>query len=169
MSFRMLLAALLASGVVSCALPQGAGSRYSPDVFAHRVTDGHVVLYWNCAREGGMLKLEGVAQSPWEAQPIRFLKFELVGVGAQDRSISRAAGEARGIQISTNQIAPFHLDLNATGSEARFDLYYRYQFLEGEEMSARLAGPPEALPRILAQTNVSLVRDACAEGEHRAH
>jgi hypothetical protein len=168
MFFRILLVALLASGVMSCASSQRTGPGYPPDAFAHRVTDGHVVLYWNCAREGGMLKLEGVAQSPWEAQPIRFLKFELIGVGAQDQSISRAAGEARGIQISTNQIAPFHLDLNATGSETRFDLYYRYQFLEGEEMSARLAGPLETLPRLLAQANESVVRDACAEGKHRA-
>jgi hypothetical protein len=164
---RILLVVLLASGVGGCAFPQGTPPRYPPESYAHRASDGHVVLYWNCTRDGGMLQLEGVAQSPWEAQPIRFLKFELVGVGVQEQTISRAAGEARDIQILTNQIAPFRLAVKAAGSEARFDLYYQYQFLEGEEMSARLAGPWEALPRLLAQTNTSLVRDVCAEGQHK--
>jgi len=165
---RILLVVLLTSGVGSCASPQGAPPSYPPDSYAHRASDGHVVLYWNCVREGGVLKLEGVAQNPWEAQPIRFLAFDLIGVSAQDRTVSRTTGAAPDIQISTNQIAPFHLNVNAVGTEARFDLYYQYQFLEGEEMGARLAGPLVAFPRIVAQTNVSLVRDACAEGKHRA-
>jgi hypothetical protein len=168
MFFRIMLVALVSCGVVSCVSPRGTAPGSSPDTFAHRVTDGHVVLYWNCSRDAGLLKLEGVAQNPWEAQPIRFLEFDLVGVSAQDRTVSKATGATPDIQILTNQIAPFHLDVKPTGSEARFDLYYRYQFLEGENMGARLAGPLAALPRLLAQGNDSVVRDACAEDKHRA-
>lgn len=165
---RILLVALVTCGVASCASPRGTAPGSSPDTFAHRITDGHVVLYWNCSREAGLLKMEGVAQNPWEAQPIRFLEFDLVGVSAQDRTVSKATGATPDIQIHTNQIAPFHLDVKPTGREARFDLYYRYQFLEGENMGARLAGPPPALPRLLVQGNESVVRDACAEGQHLA-
>jgi hypothetical protein len=137
--------------------------------FAHRVATSELVLLWNCLQPGtGQVRLEGVAQNPWAAQPIRFLEFELVGVDAQERTTAQAAGTARDLQLFTNQTTPFQLDLKTIGTEVRFDLYYRYYFLEffeGDKEDPRLAGPPMASPRHLAQTNFFMARNVCAEAK----
>jgi hypothetical protein len=166
---RILLVAVWVSGMTGCVSPQAAPPAYPPDAFAHRVADSHVVLYWSCTRaEAGLLRLEGVAHNPWEAQPIRHLEFELIGVDAQDRLVSRATGSARDIQIFTNQITPFHADLKTTGAEARYDLFYQYKFSEADLQDARLAGSGVGRPRFFAQESRSIVRDACSETQHRA-
>jgi hypothetical protein len=170
---HFVLIAALALSVTGCA-PLGAGQQsgaqppaYPPDVFFHRVATSEVVLYWNCSRsEPGMLRLDGVAQSPWAAQPIRFLEFDLVGVDSQDRTVSETKGAARDIQIYTNQTSPFQLDLRLAGSEGRFDLYYEYRF-QIDELDALLAGPPVRAPRLIAQANRFLARDVCSEMQHR--
>ena len=133
------------------------------------------VLLWNCLQpEPRLLSLEGVAWSPWQAQPVQLLEFELVGVDAQDRMTAEKAGEARDLQLHTNQMTPFTLELKTTGTEVRFDLYYRYQFrqfFEGKAVDARLAGPlvPRHSSSLLAQTISYLVRDACSDNQHRAY
>jgi len=140
-----------------------------PEAFAHRVATSEVVLLWNCLEpEPGLLRVEGVAQSPWQAQPIGYLEFELVGVDGQERTTAETAGAARDLQIYTNQSTSFQLALKRTGTEVRFDLYYRYRFHEEFDVSALLAGPPVAGPRLLAQTRTFLVRDVCGATQHRA-
>ena len=174
MFLRTLVIAIYAASLSACASPgsphggSGQPPGYPPDVFAHRVATSNVVLYWNCVRpEAGALRLEGVAQNPWSMQSVRFLELELVGVDDQGRTVSQARGEARDILIDTNQSSPFQLALRTAGSEVRFDLYYQYRFQE-VEMEALLAGPPVALPWLLAQTNRFLARDVCSETQHRA-
>jgi hypothetical protein len=148
---------------------RGGMSGASPETFAHRVTTSEVVLLYNCLQpEPGRLRVEGMMQSPWQTQPIRYPEFELVGLDAQERTTARSAGAARDVQLFTNQSTPFQLELKTAGTEVRFDLYYQYQFLEGIQMGARLAGPPVAAPRLLAQTNTFLVRDACGATQHLA-
>ncbi|HYL80389.1 MAG TPA: hypothetical protein VEU07_06220, partial [Candidatus Acidoferrum sp.] len=137
--------------------------------FAHRAASNHVVLYWNCARPTPeVLRVEGIAQNPGEAQEVRSLQFELVGVDARERDVSEVEGEARDLGIKTNQISPFLLDLRTKGDETRFDLYYDYQFSEGDLMGVLLAGPPMVLSRHAPQGNRFLVRDVCSETQHRA-
>jgi hypothetical protein len=148
---------------------RGGISGAPPETFAHRVATSEVVLLYNCLQpEPGRQRVEGLMQNPWQAQPIRYPEFELVGVDAQERTTARSAGAARDLQIFTNQSTPFQLELKTSGTEVRLDLYYQYRFLEGIEMDARLAGPPMAAPRLLAQTNTFLVRDACGASQHRA-
>ena len=173
MRIHFALIAALALNVAGCASPgtgQQSGGRpsvYPPDVFSHRVGTSEIVLYWNCSRpDPGVLRVDGVAQSPWAAQPIRFLEFDLVGVNDRDRTVSDAKGAAQDIQIFTNQISPFQLDLRLAGSEARFDLYYEYQFTT-EEMEALLAGPPVPVTWLSAMTNRYMARDICSEAQHR--
>ena len=176
-----LLAATFVASPAGCASTGGPGtgtiSGSPPEAFAHRVATSEVVLFWNCIQtNAGQLRLEGVAQNPWAAQPIRFLEFDLVGLDAQGRMTAETAGMARDLQLHTNQTTPFQLDLKTTGTEVRFDLYYRYYFLEffeGGKKDPRLAGPPMAGPpmagpRILAQTNTFVARDVCADNQHRA-
>jgi hypothetical protein len=102
-----------------------------------------------------------VAQNPWQAQPIQYLEFELVGVDAQERMTAQATGAARDLQIRTNQSAPFRLTLKTAGAEVRFDLYYNYHFYEELEMGATMgvlvAGPPMVSPRLLTQSQTFLV------------
>lgn len=137
--------------------------------FAHRSATSEVVLLWNCQQpETERLQMTGVVQSPWQAQPIRGLEFALVGVDAKGRTTAQTGWDPKQLQLFTNQQVPFQLELKTTGTEARFDLYYQY-FFEGEwDSSARLAGPPVPIPRLLAQTKATLVRDVCSDGQHRA-
>ena len=161
--------AVLALTVAGCASPgTGQPSIYPPDVFAHRVATSEIVLYWNCSRpDAGILRVDGVAQSPWAAQPIRFLEFDLVGVNDRERTVSDVKGAAEDIQIFTNQLSPFHLELRPAGSEVRFDLYYEYRYNLNEEMYALLAGPPVPVSWLSAMTNRQLARDICSETQHR--
>ena len=140
-----------------------------PQAFAHRVANSEVVLFWNCLEpEPSLLRLEGVVRSPWQAQPIRELQFDLVGVDARERTTAETAGAAVDYQIFTNQSTSFQLALKRAGTEVRFDLYYRYRFEDEWDMSALIAGPPTAGPRLLAQTRTFLVRDVCGATQHRA-
>ncbi len=193
---RRWLAAPPALFLVACAgggdSPEFLSSALKTDPtagFTHRVANAQVVLYWTCTRpESDSLRVEGIAQSPWSPQPIRFMEFNLVGVDARDRQVSATGAALPAILLYTNEVSPFRLDLKPAGTETRFDLYYEYRFDEGLKVGGggtrfdlqsqyrfdgggndRLfAGPPEAGPRRLAQKlRVWQVRDACSETQHR--
>jgi hypothetical protein len=139
---------------------------YPPPGYSHTVQTPHVALFWNCTRpESGVLQLAGLAMNPWSNQPIRFLEFEFVGVRGEERTVSEAKAEARDIQLFTNQSTPFRLDLRLTGSEDRFDLYYRYRFQEGDH-SPRIVMAAWDGPMLLAQVTRFRVRDACSDTQH---
>jgi len=175
MMWRAIALAVLVLGLVGCASLQSSGMPAGPtpaplNAFAHRASSSHLVLYWNCGRSTpDVLRLEGIARNPWYVEEIRDLEFELVGVGARERTVSEVKGEARNTAIRTNQASPFLLDLRTVGGELRFDLYYQYQFAEGEEMDALLAGPPMVPSRFFSPGgNRFLVRDVCSESQHLA-
>jgi hypothetical protein len=162
------LLVLVAMGVTSCAAVNTPGAGAPPEVFMHRTSNSDVVLLWNCLQPAsGGLRVEGMALSPWQAQPIRYLELSLVGVDAQNRRTAEAAGKARDIQIFTNQRSPFQLELRTVGTEARVDLFYQYLFNE-EYDTAMVAGPPMLGPRLYAQTRSNMVRDACSPTQHLA-
>ncbi len=165
---RYALLLLVAMGVTSCAGLDTAGTGAPPDAFLHRAANSEVVLLWNCLRPAsGVLRVEGVARNPWQAQPIRYLEVEVVGLDAQGRQTAEAAGKVRDIQLFTNQQSPFQLDLRTSGAEVRFDLYYQYLF-NAEWDNALLAGPPMVGQRRYAQTRTNMVRDACSPTQHLA-
>ena len=170
---RFLPAVSLVMSLVGCAAmdasERGSMSAAPPETFTHRVATSELILLWNCLQpESGQLRLEGVAKNPWAAEPIQYLEFELVGMDGQERKTARGAGAARDLQILTNQSSPFQLELKTAGTEVRFDLYYNYRFRSDFDTSARLAGPPLAGPRLLAQTSTFMVRDACGAAQHPA-
>ena len=155
-------------------MPQGSGTGGTPEAFAHRVATSEVVLVWNCLQpDPGLLRLVGEVQNPWQAQPVQYVEFELLGVDAQARTTAKATGTARDLQIRTNQRSPFELTLKTAGTEVRVDLYYNYRFHEEFDQSATtgvlVAGPPMATPRLLAQTQTFLVRDVCSPNQHLAY
>ncbi len=170
---RLLLAGLAALGLAACATAGGSGpdgSAIAPPLaaYAHRMDTAEMVLFWNCARpEPGVLRLEGIAQNPSQAEPISSLKFELVGVDARGHSVSEARAEAEDYQIGTNQRSAFRLILRLTGGETRFDLFFQYYFSQ-TEMDARLAGAPVSMPWLLVDTTRYLIRDACSDTQHLA-
>src|SRR5512142_2071473 len=174
MLLRSMVVGVFVAGMAGCASLQspGAGggqSPASPDAFAHRTASSHVVLYWNCARPAPEdLRVEGIAQNPWGSQEVRSLQLELAGVDVRERTVSEVQGKARDPAIGTNQSSPFLLDLRTKGGEVRFDLYYDYQFSEGDLMGALLAGPPMEPSRFAPQGNRFLVRDVCSDTQHRA-
>lgn len=151
------------------ALGGGVAPTPAPESFTHRVATSDVVLLWNCLEpKPGALRVEGIAQNPWQAQPVQYLKFELVGVDARGHTTAQATGEALNDQLMTNQSTPFQLELKTTGTEVRFDLYYHYRFHEEFE-SVMVSGPPMTGPRLIAQTQTFLVRDCCGANQHLAH
>ena len=163
-----LLLVVVAMGVTSCVTVDTPGTGAPPEGYAHRAATSDVVLLWNCLEPAsGLRRVEGVAQNPWQAQPIGYLELQLVGVDAQGRQTAVAAGKARDIQILTNQQSPFQLDLRPTGTEVRFDLFYQYRFNQ-EYDAALVAGPPLVGPRLYAQTNTNMVRDICSPTQHLA-
>ena len=172
MLWHSLMGLVFVMSLAGCAAMEARGSGAMPgappEAFAHRVATSEVVLLWNCLEpEPGRLRVEGVAQNPWQSQPISYLEFDLVGVNAQNRTTAETTGEARDLQLYTNESTPFQLDLTTTGTEVRFDLYYHYRFYDEFEMDALIAGPPVASPRLPANQN-HLVRDACSPTQHRA-
>jgi hypothetical protein len=167
--------------LAGCAAVDAPGSRTTsglpPEAFAHRVGTSELVLFWNCSQpEPGVIRIEGIAQSPWQAQPIRYLEFTLLGVGAQEETTAKATGTARDIQIMTNQSSPFQLNLKSAGAETRFDLYYNYRYAHEYDSSSSLigtrgtvvAGPAMVNSRLFAQTETFLARDVCSPTEHLA-
>jgi len=167
-----LIVVAFAMSLAGCAAMEAPGGGTMPgappQAFSHRVATSEVVLLWNCLEpEPGLLRVEGEVRSPWQAQPIRELEFDLMGVDAQERTTAQTAGAARDYQIFTNQSTSFQLALKRAGTEVRFDLYYRYRFGDQFEMGALVAGPPTAGPRLLAQpTKTFLVRDVCGATQH---
>jgi len=158
----------IAMGVMACVAVDAPGTGAPLEAFTHRVATSEVVLRWNCLQPAsGVVRVEGVAHNPWQSQPIRYLELQVVGVDAQDRQTAEAAGEARDIQILTNEQSPFQLDLRTAGTEVRFDLYYQYRY-NPEYDTALLAGPPMVSPRRYAQTTTHMVRDACSSTQHLA-
>ncbi len=138
----------------------------------HRVSNAQVVLYWNCTRpEPGVVRLDGVVYSPYFSD-VRFMEFELVGLNPQDAVVSHVTGGLPDIQLRTNQTSPFRLDLRTAGTEARFDLFYRYRSqgnLRSEgSLPVLLASTlgPEAFLLAQATTRQFMVRDACSETQH---
>ena len=163
-----LLVVVVAMGVTSCVAVDTAGPGVPPEGFTHRAANSDVVLFWNCLEPtAGVLRVDGVARSPWQAQPIRYLEFQVVGLDAQGRKTAEVAGKAQDIQIFTTQQSRFQLDLRTGGAEVRFDLYYQYLFNQ-EYDSLLLAGPPMVGPRLYAQTRTNVVRDVCSPNQHLA-
>lgn len=122
---QALLLVVVAMGVTACAAVDTPGTGTPLEAFAHRTATSDLVLFWNCLEPAaGVLRVEGVAHNPWQAQPIAFLELQVVGVDAQGRQTAEGAGKARNIQIFTNQRSPFQLELRTAGTEVRFDLYY---------------------------------------------
>ena len=168
MVYRGWLLVTVAVGLTSCVAVDTPGKGAPPATFTHRAANSEVVLRWNCLQPvSGTLRIEGVAESPWQAQPIRYLELQAVGVDAQGRETAEAAGDARDIQILTNQQSPFQLALRTTKAEVRIDLYYQYQFNQ-EYDTALVANAATTVPRLYAQTQTYAVRDACSPTQHLA-
>ena len=173
----LLVFGLSLAGCAAMETPEtGSAPATAAEPYAHRVGTSELVLSWNCSQpEPGGMRVEGIAQSPWQAQPIRYLEFSLLGVNAQEETTAKATGTARDIQIMTNQSSPFQLTLTSAGAATRFDLYYNYRYEHEFDGSSSLlgtsgtvvAGPAMVNSRLFAQTETFMVRDACGESQHR--
>lgn len=177
------LLALLRLGLCACApegglgIPSTPSTPYPPPGFAHRQSSMAVELFWNCTRPTpSALLLQGVVVNVVESE-VRSLEFTLSGVDARGAAVSEANGATRSFVLGTTQSTPIQLELQTTGSEVRFDLFYQYQSpyqggseltgLRGGAVAVRLVANPAFL---LAQgMNRLMVRDVCSESLHRAH
>ena len=182
------LVVILGFSLTACAIPAtqgqpaGDSNPYPPPGFAHQVSSSAVELFWNCTRpQPDTLVLEGLAFNPRTASYIRRLEFALVGVDARGATLGETTGEPQSPLLGTMHSTPFQLAVKTTGSEARFDLFYRFYYTEpgegdGHEPTHSLlpgGGAPVRLaasgPILLAQmpNNYLMVRDACSETQHR--
>jgi hypothetical protein len=179
---------ILGFGLTACTvpatrgLPAGDSNPYPPPGFTHQVSSSAVELFWNCTRpQPDTLVLEGLAFNPRTASDIRRLEFALVGVDARGATLGETSGEPQNLLLGMMRSTPFQLALKTTGSEARFDLFYRFYYTEpgegdGHEPThsllqggahVRLAAASG--PILLAQmpNNYLMVRDACSDTQHR--
>ena len=177
---RMSVLLLLGMGLAACAVggapgtPAMASTPYPPPGYAHTVQSSHVRLFWNCTQpQPGILELAGTAVNPWGDQPVRFLEFTLVGVDANERSVSSVKGEAPNFLLRTMESTPFQLALTPTGREVRYDLYYNYLFQDSssDHLMGKVAwdGSPVAAnrPFLLAMRQNFMARDVCSDSQHR--
>jgi len=151
-------------GLAGCAADQALAPNVAEPAadptagYDRRVASAHVALFWSCAAAPGRLQLQGVALNPWSMQPVGFLELELAGVDARERVLSAGRAGVEDVLLRTNETTPFRVEVQTTGAEVRFDLYYRYRFQDTGR--SFLAGP--GVPEIrLAQEQRFLVRDAC--------
>jgi hypothetical protein len=98
-------------------------------------------------------------------QKVRFLELELVGLDARERTVSQAAAALPEILLRTYQASPFRLNLRTVGTEARFDLFYRYQFQENGE--PRIVAQAGNRGWLLARDQRFMARDVCSDTQHR--
>jgi len=153
---------------------------YPPLQFAHRVASPAVEMFWNCTPAADALQFAGVAFNQWFAGQVSYLDLTLVGVDANGHEVSQAIAKET-FQIFTLRYATFDIALKPTGTEARYDLYYQYQYREpgdrdtggGTKNSQRQPTAPILLastgPVLLAQVppTAFLARDVCAPGKLR--
>ncbi len=172
---RLGVCCLAAFSLVACSAAGGmnpsggAAYAYPPRGFAHEASDSHVDFYYNCLMQpSGDLRVEGVAFNPRESQPIGNLEFELDGVGAHGSTVSEGTTQVKNYKILTGQSAPFQIDLHPVGSESRFDLYYVYQFGEGDHNDILSRAAWRVAQPLTQWPYRSYVRNACAPNEHLA-
>jgi hypothetical protein len=160
------------------ALQAGASIPYPPPGYAHRIGTSAVELFWNCTRsQVDTLVVEGLAFNPRTASMVRDLEFGLVGVDRRGVTLAETTGVPQDPLLGTMQATNFQLTLRLTGSETRFDLFYRYYSPEegnptfsiwpgGRPPVQRVASGP--LLKAQMANNFYMVRDACSETQHRA-
>ncbi len=118
----LVLASLVACGQSEVTQPPRS------ETFARQVSDGAVVLYWNCTRPAsGLLRIEGVVSNPTVPGPVRDVGLTLYGVDGTGRDLSRVTGSTASYQIPPMAVSPFRLDLPLASGDVQFDLRYQYQ------------------------------------------
>ena len=141
---------------------------FPPPDLPHRAASSHVEFYWRCDRpDSGTMRIAGLARNPWSSQAVQYLEFDATGVDRDGRVVSEGYIAAPAYFLGTNQLTRFQLDVRPSGREVRYDLFYQYQF-EELDLDARLAGPGAGRQLIAARLNRFVIRDACAETQHRA-
>jgi hypothetical protein len=146
------LTLVVLGSLVACG-QSGAAQSLKPETFANQVSDGTVVLYWNCTRPAsGLLRVEGVVSNSSVPGPIRDVDLTLYGVDGTGRDVSRVTGSTASYQIPPMVTSPFRLDLPLAGGDLRFDLRYQYEGAFGGGSSDE--GGASAVPSNLA-------RDVC--------
>jgi len=159
-AWAMILVCLLIAGCrMALGGDMGGGSWdsqiYPPAMFGSSVSAPDLTIYWNCARpDPTLVQVDGVAQNT-SGDHVRFVQFEVVGIDAGGKAVSGGQGSLRATVLYLNQTSPFSIQAKSTGTEVRFDLYYRYQvqgFADGGTGSG--AG--------------FFARDVCSPTQHRA-
>lgn len=158
------------SGCVAGGPPPAAmlgNIQWPPSEFKHTVATGAIRQYWSCTRpEPNLMRLEGIVANEWSGQPVQYLAWDLVAVDAAGRTLASEQVKSAAVQLATNMYTRFQIDLRTTGGEARFDLYYEYQY-QDRGHSPRLAALDWDGPVLMAQqTQRFFVLDACSDTQH---
>jgi hypothetical protein len=168
-----ILLVLLGMGVSACTArgPYSASPlstiQWPPTEYKHTISTPAIRQYWNCTRPApAVMRVEGVAANLWNDQPVGYLEWEVVGVDKDGHAVSSAKVAAQALKVYTNQYTTYQIDLPTTGAEARFDLYYQYQFFDRGHSTMEAALDWDG-PVLLAQQNQrNFVLDACSESQH---
>lgn len=169
--FPLLLGVVLSgctAGPTPTAFMLGA-IQWPPTEYKHTISTPAIRQYWNCAQPAaGVMQLDGIAANLWNDQPIGYLEWELVGVDKNGYTVSDAKVSAQALKLYTNQYTKYQIELHTTGTEVRYDLYYKYQFFDRGHNIMEAALDWDG-PVLLAQQNQrNFVRDACSDSQHLA-
>jgi hypothetical protein len=156
--------AATAGGLWPPAAPaQAAQPPRQPPKFERIEDSPYLVLYWTCKKAGARsLVVEGLAEVPFRtASNIYRGEVTLVGLDAKGKRVSEATGYLPPVLHMTSS-APFTVALGLTGSEARVDLDYGFDFAthRGTDLERRSQAPPRLLPVAMGNFRWS-VRNAC--------
>ncbi len=100
--------------------------RNSPAAYTHRVGTADVEIYWNCSRPApNVLEMDGMVQNVG-GRTVHFMELNLVGVDSRGDTVTQATASVPDTALWINQTSRFHMQLQAVGSEVRFDLYYKF-------------------------------------------
>lgn len=141
--------------------------QWPPTDYRHTISTTAIRQYWNCTRPApDVMRVEGLAANLWTDQPVGYLEWELVGVDKHGHAVSSAKVAAQALKLYTNRYTLYQIDLQTTGAEARYDLYYRYQFFDRSHRTMDAALDWDG-PVLLAQQNQQyFVLDACSDTQH---
>jgi hypothetical protein len=173
-NFRVVLLLVLGLGLSACAAvePRPAAMLgkipWPPTEYRHTVSTTAIRQYWNCTRaEADVMRVDGLAANLWNASPVKFLEWELVGVNKDGHTVSSATVNSKAIQLLTFEYTKYELDLRTTGAEVRFDLHYKYLFWDTDRGGEFVSSLDWDGPVLFAQQNTRFfVRDACSDTLH---
>ncbi len=136
--------------------PVGEAAAPPPRAYRHERTTEDLKLYWNCEPTPGRLRVDGFVENVGKGE-VRTLLLQVNGLDSVQHRILQAGAGIPDIVLYPGDRVPFHLDVQPTGAEERFDFVYQY----------RVQVVSRALPPVPPVLKEFTIANVCAPGVDR--